>query len=552
MTVRNTLARAAGFSMLALLLLPMPTIGTGGGSRFLLPAYSAQAGEDRIGDYNARQRISDLILSLDVTHAVREKLVRKLLLEAHGPNAPLVRELLVQHLPEVTDQARLGIIEVMTLMGNPDDLPFLQTELRYDGFLDTRIQIIRTLPVFRIGPDPKLYGEIYEMLNREPYQLTGRARALLRARPRDPGSDAYDAAQDRVNQQVEAALSEQLDPVGTMIEGISSRRDGVRANDLLREFCPSSLGNTQADWRQAWQERGLDYESPRQHDLDQIRSNACRMLADIGAECTEPLAQRLRHLMKSKNTELARAGADCLREIAAVALERRNALLQQRAQGAAEPVGEEERAWMRRQLEAADRARSLAREQGSLLLTSELRVLREAGYLCLGAAKDPQALPLVRKVQRERDEDDRMQVVIAQAVADIGSPEAVRMLTLFTTYRGVSADPQEQAREYRRVWSAFAGLAQLAGETDPATGLFRCDDPDTGRLAFGTLLRHIDDLREMSGAPRNADGSQFTIRQVILNHLRRITGNQSDKTDAQTWSTAYETKLASWRMTVFP
>jgi len=503
---------------------------------------AAVAAEERIGDYEARQRIGDLITSLDVTYSVRQKFVRKLLLEANGPHATLVRGMLLENLPLVTDQARIGIVEVLTLLGDPDDVPVLARLLRYDTFLDVRIQILRTVAVFRIGQNPKIHDEIYEMLDREPYELTDRARGLLRAQPHDPGSKQYDPALDRLYRQIETMIAEQLDPVAAAIEGLGTRRDDEDAKLFLQEFCPSPMGEDRDEWQQAWTERGLNYLSPRQDDLVETQINACRMLGDIGAECDEFLASRLKRLLQSGNERLLLSGMGLLVTMTEVAQSRQQ-LADTFLQAVQDTRPESESNYWRRQQQAAERTVELAHKYGEQFLASDNRSLRELAYMCLGATGDPAMLPLIRKMQREKDEDDRMQVVIAQAVTKLGTPEAVKILTLLSTYRGVSVNPKSQSDEYRRIWSAFDGLRSLAGDYDDETGRIVTADAETGRMALEVILRQLSDTRELSGGPKLADGSRLTLQALILDRLHMITGLQSQSTNPADWSAVYEQRL---------
>ncbi len=506
----------------------------------------ASAGEwERISDYEARQRIGDLITSLDVTYVVRQKFVRKLLLEANGPHGALVRDMLLENLPLVSDQARIGIVEVLTLLGDPDDVPVLARLLRYDNFLDVRIQVIRTIAVFRIGQNPKIHDEIYEMLNREPYELTDRARSLLRAQPHDPGSKMYDPVLDRLYRQIEKIIAEQLDPVAAAIEGLGTRRDDEDAKLFLQKFCPSPLGEDRDEWAQAWAERGLSYQSPFQDDLSEMQINACRMLADIGAECNDFLAQRLERLLKTDNPRLLFAGMGMLVTMTDVAQSRsvQAAAVLGQDQTSLASLTESEINYWRRQQRAAELSVELARTYGSRFLSSDNKELRELSYLCLGATRDASMLPLIRKVQREKDEDDCMQSVIARAVTKLGTPEAVKILTLLSTYRGVSVNPKSQADEYRRVWAAFEGLRALAGKFDDKTGLIETRDAETGRLALAVILRQLSDTRELTGGPKLEDGNNLTLQMLVLDRLHRITGLQSQSTTPSDWTAVYEQRL---------
>ncbi len=160
------------------------------------------------------------------------------------------------------------------------------------------------------------------------------------------------------------------------------------------------------------------------------------------------------------------------------------------------------------------------------MLAREEPGLRVAAYDCLGAGRDQESVETIRRRLVQGQEPLQVQFYIARALGEIGSPEAVKLLSVLADDRGVGLDVQTRREEQRLMIEAFAALGRVAG-------VFGRPE---ARQAFGEILRRLADDRPLPGA---ADPSQ-QVRQLALDQLQRLTGVGEENWNAPVWSRRYQ------------
>jgi len=485
-------------------------------------------------------RISRWILSLNAPPSERREATTRLVEESRGENGAVVLELLHDTFSLNNPQIREGVVEVLAEIARPESVPILARQLRFDSFMDVRIRIMRLLPVFLLPEEPKLREEILALAARENYSMTERLRSALQRGPLRLAPHGYDADLDHLRRSVVQALMSQLDPVATAIEGLGSKKDDSLAQETVLYFLGRSLGESQDESLERWKTLGLESECLKIMDISILETTAAQMLADVGAEGSEELIRLLQRLTRVKRpaaNETALQAAAALTRVARRRLLEHRAWLQEHASD--RQVSEVELKWREQGVQMAERTIRFTYETGTTAIASPTEEVRVAGYRCLGASGNPEAVETLRRQFVTGNEPLGMQARIAEALGEIGGEQAVQVLAVLADHKTYAAAGEPQAQEYRLMLAMIEALARIAGRYDQQQRVLVVGDTDVGTQAFRCLLDLLQNERPLPGGPRRADDTPVRMQDLVLRQIQLIVGVEDPTLDPERWFERY-------------
>ncbi|MBP5233915.1 MAG: HEAT repeat domain-containing protein [Planctomycetes bacterium] len=482
--------------------------------------------------YEARNRINHLIKGLDAPFRLRLPYVRELVAMADGKLRNLLLTQLIFALDLKNSQITQGVVEIYSRISDPATIPILKGELLYDSSLDVRRSIILHLPSFYVA-DPEARAAVIDFFEKAERYPPERLLDAMREPPLTGGR--YSNVRDKLRREIEAILVEQLEPVGAVMQGMETAAYHKRAYEQLKSFLAVDLGHRKDKWREFWGGRGREFVSPLQSELFDTLTAACRMLANMGAEGTEELCAQVRWMLSTPFATERTAALEMLSAITA------QAVAESRWQRAALAEGVEhqaEKLWRQRRLEACARLQKLALELAGLYLGGDRSLLNLLLIDCLGETRLPEAMPFLRRTLRSDNTSLEITLHVAGALGKIGTPEAVRLLTLMAEYQGIAVRREEQVHEYHRVRAALRALGEVTGHY-AKSGEFVPGDPKAAKQAVDCLAAALADRRHLVGAPDDGLKEEQTVAFVVRKILQETWRLNDDSFDPQVWKNHY-------------
>jgi HEAT repeat protein len=507
----------------------------------LIGRTAAVAGEEedweRSLHHRQQLRVSQMVRGLDSPVDVRMQYVEALVEEAAGDGREMTIELLAAAIQSRNPQIREGTVDVLARLGSADTIPILVEQLQHDGFPDLRLRIMRALTTFLAASYGKLHREVIDMAERETYGMTDRLCRVLRQPPMRDSNNAFDPVRDQIRTSVTAGLASQLDPIGTAIENLSSKKVGVKMQKSLIYFCGRPLGDTPEEWAEQWKADGLRFESPVQGEINRLQAMACRLLSDIGAEGTEYVVAHLRYATEVPRPYVNEAALKCSAVLCRLAREEIEEHLAELPKIRRLKEKEAEVAWRERKVVSDRRLLEFAKEAGLKLITQKNDVVRSAAYDCLGATANPAVTVVLAKRLLQGGESAGGQIMLARALGEIGDVEAVKALVTLSRFHSYTSDAKALREEYEIILAAVRGLGAIAAKfsSDEATG------------AFEELLVLLENKRELPGSPRRTDEAKTLIQDVALLQLQQIMNLRATETDPRVWRRHYASQREKLR-----
>ncbi|GEM_PF-2574758 len=258
----------------------------------------AGAGAVEVGDrwqqdlrYEERTRVGELMSALDHPYPMRRKAVAELVSMAQGEASGLVREELMRGLGLDNPQIRQGAVEAMSRIGDEGLLSAITSALPYEPVLDVRVSMLRALPCFAVDEADRT--RVVDLFEEEGYRVTEEMRALLRRRPFDArrgrGADTETLRRRRA---VAHALADQLDPVGTAIQGLDDKNYASQARRIVARLWREDLPDRPAEVRAAWDRTRPEARLSDLAFVRAVQDLAARLIADLGVfETTDQLSE---------------------------------------------------------------------------------------------------------------------------------------------------------------------------------------------------------------------------------------------------------------------
>lgn len=337
----------------------------------------AEDAESRAG------RLDGLVESLNANSERRGRALESIYAELRGPNAREMQQVLRESLSRENTLILQGVIEGMAMLGDPDDVAYLEALLATSRRPEVKSLIIRLLPAFclghserarfnyiryAVGYDRVAGPEILEPLRRPPVTRRGR----------------IDAPREQMQGRVVRALAGQFDPVAAALRYIDDRLYGSFARLAVGHYVGNSLGGDPAGWVAIWEAQGDEVELLRSTEVEEIRLAALQSLADMGAEGLPELLDAFRVMLSSGNDIIRQACYDTLAVMCEVGFTSSAALAE--IQFSPEDVAEGDN-WRHRRHAATERLILFA----STAVEADLTLAADSGSFaaaasCLGAA----------------------------------------------------------------------------------------------------------------------------------------------------------------------
>lgn len=490
--------------------------------------------EENLGD---RYRIRELVRELDVLPRMRLRYVLALAEELQGENRELALTMLRATMEGHNLQVKLGVIEALSRVPDPEFLPDFRWRILFDPSSDVRVSALRHLPAFCM-PDPDERNAMLAIVESDFYAIPDWLQGRMRQPPLDRDAGLYIPARDRMRQQVEALIATQLDPVEAVIQQLETRRHRT-AIESLRHLLDLNLGHARDGWLEFWQAQGQIHVATQQGAIEEFQIAASVILQNLGAEGTPYLVDRLRWLAGTQSPAARQAALETtavLAEYAGDQLPVQRAALE--AVGA-DTMSEAERGWRRRRMEAHERMLALAHELGTRHALAREATICAAAIHCLGAGRTPDAVRLILEAGRMGGDSEMVLRQQIRSLGAIGSVEAVAELARLSVFRGVALDRFEQVQDYGRVEEAMQALAQIVRRArGPAEDLMR-PPLEAGEAAFAVLLERLADSRAMAGAPSGAGHAEGTVRILARRQLQYALGVREPSFDPAVWRRLY-------------
>lgn len=487
--------------------------------------------------FEARNNINTLIKGLDGAHQFRQKYVKELAEIAKGKLRNLVIKQLKLSLTEKNIQRSEGIIEVFTLINDQSTIPTLEKELLYNLDIDIRRSVIIHLPLFCV-PNEKIRYEIQELVEDGDRILPPRLIHALRTPPFNPETKQYDETiDDKIRGRVERALTEQLDPIEAIINNGLEGTDQIKARTILKLLLEVNLGYKRNNWLEFWRGRGRDFKSPLQDEILTAQVNACKMLGDMGAECTPLLASRVKWLMSTPYTTAKHSALDMLEKMTSYAVKRNEVHQKAITEGVKR---EAERLWRQRKIKNTDLLISLVLGLAEDYISTPEVSLRLPLVDCLGATTSKKAIKYITFALRQDSQSKEMRLHAANALSKIGGEEAVIILSEMAEYRGIAVKRDLQIQEYKRIRAAYKALGYIVKRSTKYK--LSATDALAAKNALQILLKGLQDDRAFDGAPKWIKPEERKIRFFARATLRIALSSVSDSYDPAYWKGLYKVK----------
>lgn len=489
-----------------------------------------KAWDDR-QQYEARNQINTMIKGLDAPFKLRQKYVDELVKLADEHSRSLLFTQLVFGLNLKNDQITQGILEAYSRINEPATIPNLIGELLYSKSLDVRRSVIIHLPLFYVtnNDDRAEIRDFFEMMERF---LPARLLATLREPPLIDGR--YSNVRDKLRRETETTLTEQLQPVEAVLQGLETSYHKL-AFEQLKHFLSIDLGHSKSKWVEFWRGHGETFISPLQDELFDTQITACLMLANMGAEGTEDLCHNIRWAMATPFNVLRTAVLEMLSIITSVAVaeSRANQVALQTT-----ITHQAEKLWRERQQTALLRLQNLILELAKKYLSNDNPTLNLLLIDGLGETRLPAAMPLLREILRSDNTSLDVLLRVAKALGKIGDEEAVKFLTMMAEYQGIAVKREAQIHEYQRVRGALRALSNITAEVDHDQLIVR--NRQAALLAVDYLLTALIDERRVIGAPLGGKAEEQTIAFLTRQILRETWSSDERSFSPDTWRKIYE------------
>lgn len=486
--------------------------------------------DEHVGD---RHRIHEQIRELDLPTRMRMRQVQVLIEELRTGNRDLAIRMIRTTLEGRNIQIKLGIIETLSRVPEPEFLPDFTSLVLFDTSIDVRVSALRHLPAFCM-PDSEEREAMLRIAESDFYAIPDWLQGRMRAPPLDPVTGAYAPARDRIRQQVEALIATQLDPVEAVIQLLETRQHRI-ALDTLRHLLDLNLGHARDGWLEFWQAQGQIHVGQQQKEIEDAQIAASVVLQNLGAEGTPYLVDRLRWLAGTHPLSARQAALETTAVLAEHAGNRLPLHRMALEAETAETLSEAERGWRARRMAAHDRMLALAYELGTRHALTREPEIRAAAIHCLGASRAPDAVELILQAGRMSGGG---QVVLQQQIrslGSIGSVEAVEELARLSAFRGIALDRFEQGEEYVRVEEAMRALGQIVRRARGPEADVTRPPPEAGAAALAVLLGRLRDTREVPGAPVREGGETMEVRFLARRQLQYALGVREPSYDPAVW-----------------
>ncbi len=233
-------------------------------------------------DYEEKMHITELIRGLDVPYQYRNEIIEKLVTAGMGKNKQIVESQLISALNFKNMQIRMGVVEIMLRIGNAHKFTTaIANMITYEPFSDVRIKVIRILPAFMISTFKKRASSL-ALLDAEDFSLTTDLREILRRPPIKSNSMKLDPKKARTRMSVINAITSQLDPIGTAINGLTLKNKQLEIKILLDNLTYEKFNGNIDDCIDKWLRIRNSAKIKDKDFIITVQSNACKMLSAIG------------------------------------------------------------------------------------------------------------------------------------------------------------------------------------------------------------------------------------------------------------------------------
>ncbi|MBN2712047.1 MAG: hypothetical protein JXR97_06375 [Planctomycetes bacterium] len=493
------------------------------------------------------RRIAQHIRALDTLPTARRQHMQALVDEASGENRKLLLSMLHDAMEGTNMQLQIGVADTLAEIGDEKSIPALTRTLNYSTSIDLRRRILALLPAFLIE-DSKVRKEVLEDLKKNPESLTNHDRDILRQLPYRESKNEFDPILSRKRNAIEDAIAGQLDPVGTTIKGLDSRRDQIMAQRSLVFFCNSTLGETRAQWAEKWNILSSDIKglnTTNLTDIINIQTMACVQLGNIGAEATTSTTTRFRRLI---STERPLATIAAIRTIINLGEYHRVRLMKNlAAMRSSAMIDENELLWKKERIASAKRLLDLAFECAKANVKSKDPLVRAQAFRAAGvsiglsepaddedkatAKRNAEIFSFLHKVRIDTAQTTEEKVALSEALALTLNKDAVQELASLAAHKVYSSEQSQQHDEYRIVAAAISALGDIA-----KSGM-----ESAAEEAFTELLKQRLITRLLPGSPlkrknnNNDEAEHYTISDLATHQLMQAANTSQPSLSDEEW-----------------
>lgn len=496
---------------------------------FMFVAVSATA-----EDSGARaQRLDGLVESLNASSERRGRALELIYTELRGVDSREMQQVLRESLSRKNTLIVQGVVEAMSMLGDPDDLAYLEALLATSRSLEVKTLIIRLLPAYCLGHSERARfnyiryaagyervpsDEVLEPLRRPPITRRGR----------------IDVSRERMQGRVIRSLAGQFDPVAAALRYVEDRLYGTAARQAVAHYVGNALGGDPGRWLAIWEAQGREIEFLDTTEVEEIRLAAMQSLADMGAEGLPELLAAFRVLLDSGDDILKQSCFDTLAVMCRVGFETAAALSEMQFPPEDAIEGD---AWRGRRSDAARKLAVFAAE------SAELGLNRSAGSgtfasaaNCLGAALSfslefmagfdglaearARGIAVLERMAMMPDISRSERASVLSALGNIGSARAVAAVASVLDSPYCSPEFGEDGRLLTEAAVDALRVAAVGGH----------DGRDAARALLLGLL-----ASDRNFPPVRAEAPPVGVRHMALWRLQRLARTTDTSFDGESW-----------------
>ncbi len=496
--------------------------------------FLAAAGAGRAENADARsERYEGLIESLNASSGQRARVLESIYTELRGPDGREMQQKLRDSIGRSNILIQQGVVEALAMLGDPADLPYMETFLATSRRLEVKTLAIRLLPAFRLSGSERARFNYIAFV--DSYERAG-GQAVLEPLRRPPLTrrGRLDQAQERIQIRIVRAIAGQFDPVGAAMPFIGDQRYGQDARETVTHYVGRALGNDPGRWARIWAAQGRDMDYARPDEVEEIRLAALDSLAYMGAEGLPEIIDAFGRLLSSGGDILRQAAFETMAVMCRCGFDSYAPLAEMRF--AADDSVEAE-SWRTRRFDSTRRLAvfSAGRAADALPLAGEASVFGAAADCMAAALAVPPGFPdpagqlaavresglgVLERLLMMPDLSREKRASVAMALGQIGTVRAVSALDsiLASSYTSPDFGPDG------------VRMAEAAVE---ALRLAAIGAQEGRNAARQSLLALLADGRQFT--PSRADAPPVRLAHMVLWRLQRLARSTDSSFDAGPW-----------------
>lgn len=480
------------------------------------------------------ERFDGLIESLNVPSSRRKPVLETIYNELRGPDAREMHDVIRDALSRGNNLILAGVVEAMAMLGDPNDVGYLEALLATSDYHETKIAAIRLLPAFCLSSERARFNFIQYAAGYERTPAKGVLDPLRR--PPLTRRGRFDPALEHLRDRVIHCVVGQFDPVAAALRFIDDPALGQAARRTVAHFVGNALGADPGLWARIWAAQGGEMTLNAPGDVEEIRLAALSALADMGAEGLREVIDSFRGLDARGDAVLAQAAFETMTVMCRAAYAEHPVL--EAMQSGAEDQVEAENWRLQRYASGARIGAYTAEAAGGALAPDLDGGVFDAAANALGVSlsypddypdRDGglerakaaglarlESLLLMPDLSREK------RASVALALGEAGTERSAGALA--SIIDSPYCSPEFGADGVRLADSAIQAL------TRTATG-----GHDGARAARETLLRLLEDDREFPAARQGTPPTG--IRHMALWRMQRLAGSNDVSMNPAAWRT---------------